>query len=349
MPNFVSMNPGARVAEPAPAPVAPTLTPAAPAPARLIAEPVPETPARDPIATSSALWFALVGELTDRLAAAGALDLDRLGAMARQWTTAALIDLAPALDASPMRLMGGWPGLWYVHPILHAALRDDVRRAFDADAARVPGKRTGAAIARRIRATAIAAGDALPFSPPLGAAMLAAWDMATYGGEPASGRALLVRAMARDGASGPEVGSRLASLVNAQLAEDTSVLWSIYSPEPYPLNAEAVMAGARTPLSVADYRALMENHMRETVARQSDPGCRAQLPIVRSTLWKVWAAPDVALADAAYTLDDLVNPNGPAPPILVQQARYMFGLARSMGLDGLAPPDMLAVLKGAGE
>ena len=350
MPNFVSMTPGstpgAPAPAPAPAPAAPTL--ASVAPVRPVAEPVPAIPARDLITTSSALWFALIDELADRLAAASSLNLDRLAAMARQWTSAALIDLAPALAASPIRLMGGWPGLWYVHPLLHAALGDDVRRVFDADASRVLAKRTGAAIARRIRSVDIARGDALPFSPPLGAAMLAAWDMATYGGEPAAGRALLVRAMARDGAPGPEVGSRLALLVNAQLAEDTSVLWSIYNPEPYPVDAEVVMAGARAPLDVAGYRTLMESHMRDAVARQSDPECRAQLPVVRSTLWKVWAAPDIALADAAYTLDDLVNLNGPAPPILVQQARYMFGLARSMGLDGIAPQGVLSVLKGAG-
>lgn len=268
--------------------------------------------------------------------------------MLARYTTDALLAVGPSLTVSPVKVMGGWQGLVYMAPLLHRTLRPEVAAALDAGVARMGSVAAG--MARSFGAVDLSVRGRLPWMPLTSAVALLTLDMAGYGAaDVRRARASLLSVSAQDGAPVATVCDKASAVVSAGLRNDTMTLWTLYVPEPGDVASSTISAGVRQPLAESSYRSLMETHMRRMLQRQTDPEVARSLVDIRALLWKVWCDPERMLADSVYTVDQLVERDGPAPPELTEPARYMFGLASAMLTDGLDARAVVRVLKGVGE
>lgn len=265
----------------------------------------------------------------------------------RQEAAMALLETMPLIDGSPTDVFGGWQGLVCLVPWLHDALPAPTAERLDGLASRLRARGGPTArLAGRYRDVDVPGGDPLPWMPLTAGTALLAYDMLTYGGRHGDARARLRRSMAGGGVPPTDLDGSAALTATGGLRSDSSALWTLYRPEPGDVAPAMVTAGVRAPLGARAYRRLMERHMRAVEEGQPDQGTVETLVQVRSALWKVWCDPREVLRDSPWTVADLLDVDGPAPRILTDTARYMFGLAKSMLVDGLDAATALSVLQG---
>lgn len=280
---------------------------------------------------------------------------DAMGLL-RQWAVSALMDVGPRLSVSPLKAMPGSSGLAYAAPTLHATLEEGVARAFDAQCGRLRADRRGrTALTRgrlgRMESLDLASGATLPWGSGDAAAVLLAVDASAFqargdGTDMGPLREGLFRRFDADGAGRDAVCSQTAIVANAGMAADENVLWGLYEPVPSPLGAGAVASGVRPVMGEAGYRSAMERTERAMLARQKDPEARGLIPRARRLAADVLADPS-CLDGTVYGVDDLLDADGACPPILVDQARLVFGVARCMAMDGLDADAVYRVVSGA--
>lgn len=280
---------------------------------------------------------------------------DAMGLL-RQWAVSALMDAGPRLSVSPLKAMPGSSGLAYAVPALHATLGADAARAFDAQCGRLRTDRRGRTALtrgrlRRMESLDLASGATLPWGSGDAVAALLAADAAAFqargdGTDMGPLREGLLRRFDADGAGRDAVCAQTAIVANAGMASDENVLWGLYEPVPSPLGADAVASGVRPVMGEAGYRSAMERTERAMLARQKDPEARGLIPRARRLAADVLADPS-CLDGTVYGVEDLLDADGACPPILVDQARLVFGVARSMAMDGLDADAVYRVVSGS--
>lgn len=308
------------------------------------------------ITGSTSMTLALmeaVASYMDEAADWGAQSTATLMTMIRLWTTNALIEVAPRLTVSPLQAMPGTSGLAYATPLLHATLAGGALEAFDGQCAAL--ERAGASRFRSVRHRLlqmrrldVAGGDRLPWGLGDASAALMALDAGLFqarGTHAPKVRRMLLGLMDRDGVNAQVLFRQSASVINAGMAANTDVLWTMYEPSPIPMTMDMVGQGVRMPMDEPAYRTVMETAVRDMLAQQDDPDVRALIPKARALAADAWADPD-CLASTIYTVDDLLDVHGPCPPIVVDQARLVFGVARSMAVDRLDPGTIYRVVSG---
>lgn len=273
--------------------------------------------------------------------------------MIRLWTTNALIELGPRLAISPLQAMPGTSGLAYATPLLHATLTGEALDAFDTQCATL--ERNGNTRFRsvrnrlmRMRRLDVAGGERLPWGLGDASAALMALDAGLFqarGAHSPKVRYALLDLMDHDGVNNHALFRQSASIINAGMAANTDVLWTMYEPSPVPMTVDMVGQGVRLPMDEPAYRTVMETAVRDMLARQDDPDVRALIPKARTLVADAWADPS-CLSSTIYTVDDLLDTHGPCPPIVVDQARLVFGVARSMAVDQLDPDIIYRVVSG---